>query len=272
MTLERWGMLMSDTAYALGVVFSALLMPAVLFFLFSFLVKGKQAIAALCESLPNTITNLLLITINTIVVSPIIVLVHFKVMSTIDVVIWEGAPHLAVIFCAIFAGDLIGYWRHRLEHSALLWPSHAIHHSDTKMSWLSLERFHPFNRLTTYVIDNAFLMLLGFPSYALIANNFIRHYYGFFIHADLPWSYGKLGKVFVSPVMHRWHHAAERTAHNTNYATIFSVFDLCFGTYRVPGPCDSPLGVTDKTLSNNVLSQLLYPIKIGSYRRLQSKN
>jgi sterol desaturase/sphingolipid hydroxylase (fatty acid hydroxylase superfamily) len=52
------------------------------------------------------------------------------------------------------------------------------------------------------------MFLLGFPSYAIIANNLVRHYYGYYVHADLPWTHGKLGKIFVSPAMHRWHHAA----------------------------------------------------------------
>jgi len=69
----------------------------------------------------------------------------------------------------------------------------------------------------------------------LLVNNLVRHYYGMAIHADLPWTYGQLGKVFVSPVMHRWHHARDGVAYNTNYATVFSIFDRAFGTFRVPG-------------------------------------
>jgi hypothetical protein len=31
------------------------------------------------------------------------------------------------------------------------------------MTWLTLSRFHPVNRLTTMVIDTAFLAMAGFP-------------------------------------------------------------------------------------------------------------
>ena len=134
-------------------------------------------------------------------------------------------PAIIVGFTAVFVGDFIGYWRHRLEHTRLLWPSHAVHHSDTAMTWLALLRFHPINRLSTFIIDISILTFLGFPAYALLVYSAVKHYYGFFIHADLPWSYGRLDKVFVSPVMHRWHHSIETEAHETNFATVFSFFD-----------------------------------------------
>jgi len=103
-----------------------------------------------------------------------------------------GTGDILTGFIAVFAGDFIGYWRHRLEHSQWLWPSHAIHHSDTEMTWLTLLRFHPINRLSSLILDYAFLLMLGLPPYALIVNNLVRHYYGMVIHADLPWTYGRL--------------------------------------------------------------------------------
>jgi sterol desaturase/sphingolipid hydroxylase (fatty acid hydroxylase superfamily) len=173
-----------------------------------------------------------------------------------------------LILVAVFLGDFIGYWRHRLEHTVFFWPSHLIHHSDANMTWLTLERFHPINRLSTFIIDSTCLLILGLPPFAIVANNLVRHYYGFFIHADVPWTYGKLGLLFVSPVMHRWHHAEEKAAHKTNFATVFSVFDIAFGTFRVPGQCNVTLGVKGKS-SATLISQLIYPFRISSYQRIQ---
>ena len=39
------------------------------------------------------------------------------------------------------------------------------------------------------------LFLLGFPPYALLVNNIVRHYWGHFIHAGLSWRFGPLGKM-----------------------------------------------------------------------------
>jgi sterol desaturase/sphingolipid hydroxylase (fatty acid hydroxylase superfamily) len=171
---------------------------------------------------------------------------------------WGSLPVAATATAAIFAGDFISYWRHRLEHTRLLWPSHAIHHSDTEMTWVTLNRFHPINKLTTMIVDTTFLAVAGFPQWALVLNVMVRFFYGEFIHADFPWTYGPLGRLFVSPVMHRWHHARDVEGAGSNFATVFSVFDQAFGTHYVPGPCNVPLGVNDD-LGDGTVGQLTYP-------------
>jgi sterol desaturase/sphingolipid hydroxylase (fatty acid hydroxylase superfamily) len=251
-----------------------LLIPAGLFIALAMVLKGRDVLSDARRALPEVRTTLLFICFNAVFVVP-----FFAIFSTwtaqkfselsltaIHPDMWAMLPSPIVTVIAIFVGDLIGYWRHRAEHLPMLWPSHAIHHSDQEMTWLTLERFHPINRVTTFAIDNGLMFLLGFPSYAIIANNLVRHYYGYYVHADLPWTHGKLGKIFVSPAMHRWHHAADTAAINTNYATVFSIIDRWFGTFRVPGPCAAPLGVTDD-FGGGPLSQLAYPLQPRAYRR-----
>lgn len=190
-------------------------------------------------------------------------------INILKLAFWTNFHPVVVGFWAVFIGDLVGYWRHRLEHTPLLWPSHAVHHSDDEMTWLSLERFHPLNYLTTFTIDASALLVLGFPAYAIVANTLVRHYYGFFIHADLPWTYGRASWIFVSPAMHRWHHAADRRFFQTNFATVFSVFDRLFGTFRVPGPCTARLGVTDD-IKSTLFGQLSYMFEPRAYRALRN--
>lgn len=168
-------------------------------------------------------------------------------------------PAPLLLLLTVFVGDGISYFRHRLEHSRLLWPAHVLHHSDDDMSWFTVFRFHPLNRLSTTVIDIGLLLALGIPGWAIAANLLIRHYYGMFIHAALPWTYGPLGRVLVSPAMHRWHHVLHGRGINSNYATVFSVFDQIFGSYYVPGPCTVPLGVRN-VRHDALLEQLLLPL------------
>ena len=255
----------------------ALAGPAVFFFFLALTVKKKALFDDLRRAIGETGLNLKILVVNVLFAVPLIALVNQAIHHTLkthDLLLvtpeaWEGYPIWSVMLFAVFIGDFVGYWRHRLEHTALLWPSHAVHHSDTEMTWLTLERFHPINRMTTAIIDNLVLFLLGVPPLALIANNLVRHYYGYLIHADLPWTYGRLSLLFVSPAMHRWHHAADVRFFQKNFATVFSIFDRAFGTYRVPGPCTSPLGVTDK-MAPSLTSQLGYALKPSSYRRLLS--
>ena len=64
--------------------------------------------------------------------------------------------------------------------------------------------------------------------------------------------------------MHRWHHSNDRAAYQTNFATVFSIFDRMFGTYRVPGLPDTSLGV-DIPQGKGVFAQLLHPFKPSAY-------
>ncbi|QYJ79854.1 sterol desaturase family protein [Shewanella acanthi] len=249
--------------------FSELILLSVLFILVSTLIRRQDIFKNYKEVIQSTFFNLGCILINLAVMLPII---QYSQEFLLDYIpqyltgLWTNLNELLVIVIAVFAGDFIGYWRHRFEHSRLLWPSHATHHSDEHMTWLTLERFHPINFLSTFVIDTTFLILLGFPPYAVIANRLFRHYYGYFIHADIPWRSRFLEKIFVSPTMHRWHHAKESAAHNTNFATVFSIFDRMFGTHRIPSQCNVPLGVSHK-LGKGLLAQMIYPFKPSSYRR-----
>ena len=263
------------SAIALKTAGAELLLPALLIFTIGVVTKGRALFTDMRRAMAQTSLNLQIMVFNIVVVVPLIAIAS-QLMSDaanryglilISPDTWRDLPFWVVIFIGVFIGDFVGYWRHRLEHTPLLWPAHAVHHSDTEMTWLALERFHPINRLTTFAIDSGVLLVLGLPIEAVLANNFVRHYYGYFVHADLPWTFGPLGRIFVSPAMHRWHHAADKAAFDTNYATVFSIFDQAFGTFRVPGPCTAPLGVTD-TIGTSLGAQLSYAFLPRAYRWL----
>jgi sterol desaturase/sphingolipid hydroxylase (fatty acid hydroxylase superfamily) len=171
-----------------------------------------------------------------------------------------GLGQWSTLLLALFIGDFIGYWRHRLQHTPWLWPAHAVHHGDPRLCWFSQERMHPIDSLGN-ACDTLILALLGFPFWALAGNTTVRHYWGYFIHCDLPWTLGKAGLVMGSPAMHRWHHARDVQGSGHNFATMFSVFDRLFGTYHTPGPCDVPLGVREP-LGRSGGAQLLHPFRV----------
>jgi sterol desaturase/sphingolipid hydroxylase (fatty acid hydroxylase superfamily) len=242
-------------------------MCALAFGVLAFLARGVASLKTARAAAGEVSTNLTLIVIDILFVTPALAFALAVMGAWIqryDLTLfqpndWAALPVWLVGFLALFIGDFIAYWRHRLEHTPPLWPSHAIHHSDTAMTWTTGLRFHPSNRFSTALIDTGTLALLGFPPWALLINNLVRHYYGLFIHMDLPWTYGPLGRVLVSPAMHRWHHVREGEGVGANFATVFSVFDQAFRTYYVPGPCTALLGVPDP-IGCNVLAQLLWPL------------
>ena len=246
----------------------SLAIPVPFFMLLAVLTKGKTILRDIRPALPEAGIAILMLVSEALLFLPFLVASAVLINQLFAWVpwrdVWTSWPVWAVAFVGILVGDFAGYWRHRFEHSELLWPSHAVHHSDTAMTWLAIFRFHPFNRFSTVILDGAALALLGLPPFAIIANSAVRHFYGAFIHADLPWTYGPLGRIFVSPAMHRWHHAKDKAAFNTNYATVFSAIDFMFGTYRVPGPCDAPLGVSDD-MGEGFIGQYIYPLHLRSY-------
>lgn len=244
--------------------------PLLFFAILGYFVKRGKLVSDVRAALPETKINVFLLILDQIVTLPVLVLLVGGLTGVIGKLgfaaagLWDHVPVAIVVAAVVITGDLAGYWRHRIEHSRILWPSHAVHHSDTALTWLTIFRFHPLNRTSTVLIDGACLALLGFPPYAVLANTIVRHYYGAFIHADLPWQYGPFKKIFVSPVMHRWHHARDESSYGTNFATVFSLFDVVFGTYRVPGLCNTPLGLNE-AMGEGVAGQLLYPLKSSVY-------
>jgi sterol desaturase/sphingolipid hydroxylase (fatty acid hydroxylase superfamily) len=264
--IERFAGVVHEAVKSLQIAAELLAYSAVFFGSIALLVKGREAIDAGRRAFAEVRFNLTLYLLDAVFVAPILAIAVTVIRSVVKRYslglvsedTWAIVGQPVTFVAVVFVGDLVSYWRHRLEHTRWLWPAHAIHHSDTEMTWLTLSRFHPINRATTTCIDIACLAILGFPAWALLANELVRHYYGEFIHADLPWMYGPLRAIFVSPVMHRWHHARDVRGTGSNFATVFSVFDRVCGTYYVPGPCAVPLGVTDE-VGPGVIRQLLYP-------------
>lgn len=258
----------ADAANALWAAFSALLWPAIIFAAIALAAHGFASINKARTATGEIRTNMILLAVDAALIAPLLALLvtadgawmQAHGLRLFAPEHWSALPQWLVLVIAVFAGDFIGYWRHRLEHTNILWPTHAIHHSDTAMTWTTLFRFHPLNRLTTAFIDTSALALLGLPPWALAANLLVRHYYGMFIHMDVPWTYGPLGRALVSPAMHRWHHIRDADSAGGNFATVFSVFDQAFRTYHVPGPCAVPLGVRDD-IGQGALAQLLWPFK-----------
>jgi sterol desaturase/sphingolipid hydroxylase (fatty acid hydroxylase superfamily) len=214
--------------------------------------------------------NLTVGVLDTLLLSIPLSFLAFKFISFIQLHMGRGTllplemntwlPSIAVGALAIFIGDFVAYWRHRLEHAGWFWQAHVMHHSDAAMNWSTIYRFHPVNRLTTALIDMTVLVLLGFPAWAVVLNGAVRHYYGAFVHIDQPWTLGPLGKLLVSPAMHRWHHVLEGEGVGKNFASVFSVFDRWFGTHYCPGPCDLALGVPG-VRDTDLLSQYLLPFR-----------
>jgi sterol desaturase/sphingolipid hydroxylase (fatty acid hydroxylase superfamily) len=130
--------------------------------------------------------------------------------------------------------DFLAYWCHRLFHRASLWPFHAVHHSSEDLDWLASVRVHPVNELGNKFAQTVPLLLLGYNPMVTLSVAPVLTLYALFLHANVPWDFGPLRAVIASPVFHRWHHSKEREAWDKNFAGLFPVWDILFGTYYMP--------------------------------------
>lgn len=157
--------------------------------------------------------------------------------------------------------DLLGYLAHRLLHAPGLWPVHAVHHSSEDVDWLSAVRVHPLNDLFARLLQAVPLVLFGFSPMLLAAWVPLLVFYSLLQHANVPWTFGPLRYVFVSPAFHRWHHAA---AHGEacNFSSIFPIWDLLFGTFHLPSGEGPPAYGTPKDdVPEGLLGQMLFPFR-----------
>lgn len=164
----------------------------------------------------------------------------------------------------IVIGDFVGYWTHRINHTlSPLWHFHAVHHSGETIDWLTATRIHPVNDMFSKGLQSIPVMLLGFSPLAIELYTPILSSYIAFVHANVSWNYGPFFRyVIASPAFHRWHHAMDKEAWGKNYAGLFPIYDVIFGTFYLPGN-EQPreFGLYGETMTNNFLGQMLYPFQ-----------
>jgi sterol desaturase/sphingolipid hydroxylase (fatty acid hydroxylase superfamily) len=162
----------------------------------------------------------------------------------------------------IVLGDFMGYWTHRINHThPVLWNVHAVHHSAEVVDWLSAVRIHPLNDVFSKGVKAVPIMLLGFSPLAVELYTPILSAYVAFVHANVPWRYGIFRYVIASPAFHRWHHEMDRQAWGKNYAGLFPIFDVIFGTFYVPRKQPKEFGIDGESLTDNFIGQMLYPFR-----------
>lgn len=229
---------LADTAFGL---LQTLAMLAAFFGVLALAVKRRAIVAALRRSRSETETNLALVAINYVLLATFFsgaAAWWQKSMAASDTLadFWGGLNPVWVLVVTMLAGEFVIYWRHRIEHHPLLWPVHAVHHSDEAMTWLALLRKHPLAYLLALFVDIAPLLLLGLPVWAIAACAFARNLWGYAIHADLPWTLGPLGKWIISPAAHRLHHIDDLALCGSNYGGVLTLWDRVFGTWIDPAP------------------------------------
>lgn len=172
----------------------------------------------------------------------------------------------------LLLADLIEYWVHRVFHQSRFWKIHAVHHSAEEMNWLASARMHPINDLCTKVCQVVPLVAVGFPisSAALVVPYLFL--YVIFLHSNIKCDFGIFKYLIVSPAYHHWHHSSETAALDKNFAGIFPVWDIIFGTLYLPEHRASSFGVIRDAPPEDLLGQMVYPFKKSNLEQDSSVN
>lgn len=132
--------------------------------------------------------------------------------------------------------DLWMYLWHRANHGITwLWRFHRVHHSDLAMDVTTALRFHIGEMVLSVLFRLAVIPLLGITIGELLLYELILQPVIYFHHSNiaLPEAWDRLMRLaVVSPNMHRVHHSDIPAETNSNYASIFSVWDRLGCTYR----------------------------------------
>jgi sterol desaturase/sphingolipid hydroxylase (fatty acid hydroxylase superfamily) len=174
--------------------------------------------------------------------------------------VWWQAPLM------LFISDFFSYWTHRAFHGRRLWPFHAVHHSSTELDWLGSVRLHPVNDAVMRIASAVPLLLLGFSPLALAGIVPILTLLAILVHANLDWDWGPLRAVIASPRFHRWHHTDETEARDKNFAGLFPVWDILFGTYYMPKDRRPTSFGTETNVPPGLVAQLLFPFRRADRR------
>jgi sterol desaturase/sphingolipid hydroxylase (fatty acid hydroxylase superfamily) len=171
---------------------------------------------------------------------------------------------IAGMLAAWLMSDFLRYWTHRLQHtSAFLWAFHSVHHAPTELNLFTANRIHAGEQLAVGLLLLVPGLIFGIPAPLWLPVVFLQTLIETMSHARLPWTFGPLARVLVSPALHAVHHSAEARDHHRNFAGVFSIWDVLFGTFAEPTR-EQPLrfGVEGMHIPERLTSQFLHPLRM----------
>ena len=152
---------------------------------------------------------------------------HFGLLSGLS-----NGPVKWVLSFLLF--DLAMYLWHVLNHKyEPLWRFHKIHHSDETVNVTTGFRFHVFDLFIEIILKCFLVIFLGLDAYLVLVIELIQLIFIFFHHSNVDFNNeAQISKFLITPNLHRTHHSAQRTEHDSNYGIVLSIWDRIFGTRK----------------------------------------
>lgn len=186
----------------------------------------------------------------------------------------EGWGLLWAIPAYLLAMDFAEYLFHRAQHAwPPLWAMHSLHHSETALNVTTTLRHFWIEAALKTVFLYPLVALLLKASPIVLTVYFAAGYWNFVAHMNSRVSFGPFWAVLNSPRYHRIHHAVDAAYMNRNFAGLFPVFDLLFGTCRRPRPDEQPpVGLPEGEMPAGLFEAVIWPLRhririVGSPQR-----
>jgi sterol desaturase/sphingolipid hydroxylase (fatty acid hydroxylase superfamily) len=163
---------------------------------------------------------------------------------------WLGDNALASFLVYFVLYDFASYWLHRAQHGFSWWWSlHSLHHSQRRMTVWTDDRNHVLDDTLVTLALVLFAQIVGVQPGEYVTILLVGRLVESWSHANVDMHFGWLGeRLLVGPRFHRLHHALaspeERHIHDHNFAPVFPIWDILFGTAIYDGK-HRPTGVDD---------------------------
>jgi len=143
-------------------------------------------------------------------------------------------PYWLKVLAGVAFMDFMLYVWHLLNHEMpLLWRFHRVHHTDLNMDVSTATRFHLGELLISAFIKVGLIYFLGADVLTVVIFESALVLCAQFQHSSLrisPAWEAPIWPLLVPPSMHRIHHSVKIRERNSNYGTIFSIWDRILGT------------------------------------------
>lgn len=208
------------------------------------------------QHIQHSARNLTLVAVNVLISTVIYIIILKQIgdwtfQNKIGLLNFITLPTVYLFLLTFILIDLWQYIWHRLNHQAtFLWKFHQVHHADKEMDASTGLRFHPIEIIYSNIARLAVIPIIGIQLDHLLVYEAILLPVILFHHSNINLSEHIdrwLRIITVTPHMHRLHHSDIKSETDSNYASVFSVWDRLFSSYTMrPIEHAITLGLSDK--------------------------
>lgn len=178
---------------------------------------------------------------------------------------------IAQLALAIVIADFTEWGKHWCYHNIdFLWRIHALHHDTDRMNVTKGMRLHFLEGAVRFVTIAAILTIVGAPPEILVWYTAFLTFNGSLNHSNIDIRLPHFVHYLIqSAQVHRLHHSMDHELGRSNLASLTTIPDHLFGTFRHPSKYDhGELGIRNSPMPKNWFKQLLAPFV---WKNLESK-